>query len=365
MRILSQSWSNFSKGYQTARDLEQQARSNWQASWHKSVSFAQEQGVKKAANFIQIQISNEKRTLRLILILLAGVVLLMAVLSSLVKYFPNLGWILLPASVLNVLQALALLLPIVEKLRTIAALSRVEPRAETPRLPLDVTEQWWKSVVDAEPEPDGSARFDFLAYLSSSLPNDYFAVRSLLVKKSLDVDVLVIGPTGIWIFEVKDWRGRVTCRNGVWRHEGPGNLSESPERAFDEQWLDGRNTIEQTLSLKLARNARLGTLLRGGLVFTHPGLELDIDGSSRAEYGTPAQWLQRMRNAEKIQQFSIEIQLLILDALLDYAFSLYVTRPLVNSAVDLARALYGDVLENLRQYILRQVRSRISGRQIF
>ncbi len=357
MRILSQSWSNLSKGYQTARELEQLALGNWQARWEQSVTFAQQQGLKKAANFIQQQIVDEKKSLRMVLLLLGGLLLLLTVLSQLAVFFPNWKWLIAPVGFFNLLQALLLLLPVVDKLRRISQLARQQPQAESADVMLDVTEQWWQRVADGDIQADAGEQ-DFAGYLARNLPDEYIAVRSLLVKKSLDVDVLLVGPTGIWIFEVKDWRGRVTCQGGIWQREDAGDGASGPERPFDEQWLDERDNIEKTLNLRLARNARLGTLLRGGLVFTHPAVELDIDKSSKADYGTPEEWLQRIRAAAKIQQFSVEVQLLILDTLLDYALSLAVTRPMLNSAVDLAKLLYGDLLENLRQYILRQVRAQ-------
>jgi hypothetical protein len=377
MRIINPQWTNLSKGYQAARDLEQQALRNWEAKWAQSVEFARQQGIKRAAESIQVQIASEKKTLRLILILLAGVILLMAVVTSLLQRFPNLQWFLIPAGVINFLQAAVLLLPILDKLRKISVLGSTQPEPEQPGTSLEIAEQWWQSVSSRAPsQPTGEAglgEFSFLRYLSENLPNDYIAVQSLLVKQSLDVDVLLIGPTGIWLFEVKNWRGRVTLHNGIWKHEAaPGETPDDPSRPFDDaqdkpsdaQWLDERETVEKTLNLRLARNARFGTLLRGGLVFTHPNVQLEMDGSSKVEVGTPPQWLRRIRSTAKMAQFSTEVQLLVLDVLLDYALSLYVTRPLVKSAVELAKLLYGDVLEDLRRYILRQVRSRVAEGQI-
>lgn len=365
MRIIKPEWTNLSKGYQAARELEQQALKNWEAQWARSVAFAQEQGVRRAAGFIQAQIADEKKTLRFILILLAAVIALMALVSSLIEQFPALRWLLIPAGVINFLQGAALLLPILEKLRTISALGREVPQPEQPAASLEITEQWWQGISSADPtQPASTAdlgEFNLLKYFSENLPNDYIAVSSLLVKKSLDVDVLLVGPTGIWVFEVKHWRGRVSCRNGVWKREGAGgDAPEDPTRPFDEQWLDERESLEKTLNLRLARNTHFGPLIRGGLVFTHPDVQLEIDSSSKAQYGTPPQWLQRIRSTARVAQFSTEVQLLVLDVLLDYAFSLYVTRPLVKSAAELAKLLYGDLLEDLRQFILRQVRARVS-----
>ncbi|MCS6993048.1 MAG: NERD domain-containing protein [Anaerolineales bacterium] len=366
MRILDPQWTHLSKGYQAVRDLERQARQNWERAWGKSVAFAREQGLKRAAATIQAQIRAEKRTLRLVLVLLAGVLLFMAILVALADSYPFLRPFLLPVGVINLLQALILFLPIAEKVLAIVALSKIQPPAEEPQTSLELTEQWWQAVSSREPLETGDAaetgQVAFLKFLAEHLPDDYFAVRSPFLQSSLNIDVLVIGPTGLWLFETRHWRGRVICRAGVWQREpSPDAPLESLTTPLDRSWLVGRKIIETTLSAQFARQTNFGALIRGGLVFTHPEVQLELDSSSKVEAGTPPQWLQRIRNAARLAHFSTEVQLFMLDALLDYALALYVTRPIVQSAVELAKTLYGDLLEDLRQYILRQVRSRLAA----
>lgn len=366
MRIIHPEWTNLSKGYRAARDLEQQALKNWQTAWKKSVEFARQQGLKRASAAIQAQIHLEKRTLRLVLVLLAVVVLFMAVLSALIETYPQLRFFLLPIGVIHFIQSLILILPIAEKLLAIAALRKIQPPPEEPQASLDITEQWWQAISSGDALENGDSaeagQIAFLKYLSQQLPDDYFAARSPFLQSSLNVDVLVIGPTGIWLFETRHWRGRVICRGGIWQREpAPNAPLESLTTPLDQSWLAGRKTIEQTLSSKLARTANLGALIHGGLVFTHPDVQVQVDSSSKVQAGTPPQWVHRIQGAPPLTQFSTEVQLLVLDILLDYALSLYVTRPVVQSAVDLAKMLYGDLLEDLRQYILRQVRSRMAG----
>ena len=363
MRIINPQWSNLAKGYQTALNLEQQARQNWQNQWQKSVEFARRQGAKYAAALIQTQIQHEKRTLRIILVLLAIILLGMALLGQVAESYPQIQWLLLPVGVINTLQALILLLPILDKFKTIAELNKTEARAENPQTSLDLTEQWWQFISGYEtPENMSSAedgQLAFLKYLDSNLSNEYIALRSPLIQNSLHIDVLVLGPNGIWLFEINHWSGKITCQDGIRRYtNAPGNPASSLENP-GKLWQSGRGLIEKTLNLRLARNANFGLLLHGGLVFTHPGAQIETSPNSPIECGTPAQWLQRIRATPKVSKFSTELQLIILDILLDYAFSAYVTKPLLSSSIELAKALYGDTLDNLRDYILRQIRARL------
>jgi hypothetical protein len=363
MRIINPQWNNLSKGYQTALALEKQARQNWQTKWAKSVDFARQQGIKRAANLIQSQVQSEKRTLRIVLVLLAAILVSMTILSALAESNPQLNWLLLPVGVINTLQALILLLPILEKLKAIAELNKTQAQAESLNPSLDLTEQWWQFVSGYETPANMANAEDgqlaFIKYLAQNLPNDYFAIHSPLIQNSLHIDVLLLGPTGIWLFEINHWSGKITCHDGIQRFtNAPGQPASGLENP-GKLWQTGRNLIEKTLSLRLARNANFGLLLHGGLVFTHPSVQIETSPNSPIECGTPSHWLQRIRATPKVSKFSTELQLIVLDILLDYALSTYVAKPLLSSSIELAKALYGDTLDHLRDYILRQVRRHL------
>ena len=38
-------------------------------------------------------------------------------------------------------------------------------------------------------------------------------MRGLLVARNL----VVVDPTGVWVYEVKHWSGEITCERGEWR----------------------------------------------------------------------------------------------------------------------------------------------------
>lgn len=238
---------------------------------------------------------------------LAGVLLLMAVIAALIESYPQLRWFLLPAGGIHLIQALILVLPIAEKVLAIAALKKIQPPPEDPQTSLDLTEQWWQAISSQDvlesSDSDEAGQISFLRYLAEHLPDDYFAVRSPFLQSSLNVDVLVIGPTGIWLFETRHWRGRVICRGGIWQREpAPDALLESLTTPLEQSWLAGRKIIEQTLSLKMARHVNFGALIRGGLVFTHPQVQVQVDSSSKVQVGTPPQWLQRIRRTSRLSE---------------------------------------------------------------
>ena len=121
--------------------------------------------------------------------------------------------------------------------------------------PSDLSGRWWGTVSARGPSvrrpgPALEARGygdqgeeALVAYLSKSLPGDYVALRGPLVARNLDADLVVVGPTGVWVYEVKHWSGEITCRGGQWRRtktyrERGGRLVREVQgiRPFDGQW---------------------------------------------------------------------------------------------------------------------------------
>ena len=149
----------------------------------------------------------------------------------------------------------------------------------------DVTNRWWREVhAAAHGSSQDYAHGDegeslFIEALSEKLSHDYLAVPNLKVHKSLDVDVLVVGPSGVWVFEVKYWSGHVVCDDGDWHRERqyfePGGTEatevEPIEHAWDRQWQRELEAVTTTLDRRLKAPIANGATGHGGLVFSHPG----------------------------------------------------------------------------------------------
>jgi hypothetical protein len=194
----------------------------------------------------------------------------------------------------------------------------------------DPISRWWKGLsaneVQVSDRYGDIGEIEFFHYLEANLPDTYLGLRGLQVARSLDVDVLVIGPTGIWVFESKYWRGRISVRQGVWKREeshweagGREVETESEIEAFDQQWLRERDQVQKTLQVRLPRYSWLPGLVQGGIVFTHPEIELDVDRSCQAELGGQAYWLKRILSAPVRRELTLELRLEVLDAFLNYA----------------------------------------------
>ena len=63
----------------------------------------------------------------------------------------------------------------------------------------------------------------------------------------------------------------------------------------------------------------LGDAIRGGLVFTHNHVTLDIDPSCRVEYGSIPYWVKKISSSPAVPNMNTDILLCFVDALLEYA----------------------------------------------
>src|SRR5262249_28183154 len=146
----------------------------------------------------------------------------------------------------------------------------------------------------------------------------------------LDVDLLVVGPTAVWVFEVKHWTGLIMCRDGHWwrsknyySSQGALRCDEGEIKPFDRQWIRERKEIQETLRRRV-RPPHLGERVTGGLVFTHLNVVLDIDESVKCGFGSPEFWATHLREVAGRNQESITLssKLAVLDGLLDRAESI-------------------------------------------
>ncbi len=188
-------------------------------------------------------------------------------------------------------------------------------------------------------------------------PEDYICLWRVLVNHNLDIDILVIGTAGIWIFESKFLKGRIALNNGSWyrRKEhyesdkdwiGPKIITEDENlESPEDQWLREKEALihvlrkDQSLS-----NLQWDTLVKGGVVFTHPDSSLSIDETSQAEVGLIPDWQETITDFfedadnQELEVLSKEQVFHIADLLLDHSRRLNDDNS--RSAVEIAKEAY-------------------------
>ena len=243
-------------------------------------------------------------------------------------------------------------------------LGRKPTLQNTPSISLDIISAWWQALeIQEEPERgyglEGVTKF--LDVLTRKLPDNFITFQELLVTQSLDADVLVLGPNGIWVLESKFWAGQVVCRKGTWYqvkdvHQRGGALDKKVTSYGinpDDQWLREQSMVIETLRRRVPEHPFLLKHVKGGLVFTHPDVELLIDNSCKVQWGRVEDWAETILRAKPVRQFTPETQLDVADAILTFANIVDRENPQRSSAGSLAQRIYNTAAGEAKKYVLK------------
>jgi len=234
--------------------------------------------------------------------------------------------------------------------------------------PADLEGRWWDSLAPeqlAVTKPGDSGGLDFLAQLARALPDTCLAVWNSVApdQQAPDSQVLLLGPGGIWLFEVRTWRGTILKLDGIWKqvqtHRVKLGVKRNEESSYDPgpdaRWLQEKRKIIKTLENPFPQQPWTQDLVQGGVVFSHPKAGVDkkrIRGNTAA-YGRARAWVERVRRSPAREGFPLELQLEILDALNgeDGLKSAEVARPV--SSKEQAGRLYQEAVAELRDWVAK------------
>lgn len=177
-----------------------------------------------------------------------------------------------------------------------------------------------------KPYEGATGEYHFIARLQS-LSSDGLILYRLQQQPGDDIDVAIVGPIGIWVFEVKYLKGIVRWRDGWWsqrktyrgRSGMPVTEIREAEEAYDQQW---RRMVEDVLKTlrwhapELVKQIPKILRVRGGLVFTHPQGNYDIAPGSPFNWGVIPFWIDLLRDMPPIPEVGERAVYEVLDVLL-------------------------------------------------
>jgi len=117
-------------------------------------------------------------------------------------------------------------------------------------------------------------------FLSSQLGDQYTAYYNLPLngnRRTSDVDCILVGPSGLFVFEAKHHQGLILYRNGVWARIKVGRRGA----LYGGQLGDPSGQLSRNIrKLKdlLGQAYLCGLWLHGAVVFTNPWDVLDTEG---------------------------------------------------------------------------------------
>jgi hypothetical protein len=167
----------------------------------------------------------------------------------------------------------------------------------------------------------------FIRRLREDFDDRYYLLARLMQRPREDVDLVLIGPKGVWVFEVKHWSGEIYWDDQGWRRvqtyyeRGGVQTTKQPDvnEAPDQQWIRAAAQVGRTLqSHAAAILARYPSLaqVRGGIVFTKEEAVLKFQPGRPAFWGNTNFWIKTLHEVEPKADLDRRSTLQLVEALL-------------------------------------------------
>ena len=161
------------------------------------------------------------------------------------------------------------------------------------------------SLPKKKPHPDAAGEYHFITRLQSLLDESYI-LYGVQLTPEVDIDTILIGPKGIWIFEVIYMKGLIRWRDSEWsiirsnRRLAKRNQYQEQkiDPGFDTRWQRASNEISKILQEQdnsFGGNSPGPIKIHGGLVFTHSQGRYDIPPGCPFNWGIVPFWLEKFQ----------------------------------------------------------------------
>lgn len=167
----------------------------------------------------------------------------------------------------------------------------------------------------------------FIQQLRDVFDERYYVIAHAMQRPKEDVDVILIGPKGIWVFEIKHWSGKIFWDDQGWRREqtyfgrGGVEITKQPEigEPPDEQWTRAAAEVSLTLQRRapdiLERYPALEKV-HGGIVFTKKDAVFKFQPGRPTFWGPLNFWIKTLHDLEPKVELDRRCTLQLIEALL-------------------------------------------------
>jgi len=123
------------------------------------------------------------------------------------------------------------------------------------------------------------------------------------------VDLILIGPKGIWVFDIRHWDGKVFWDDDGWRREldtknGRGMDTVIPliaDKTPDQMWIRSAAQVTRNLQTYAAETLERYPAFEqvlGGIVFSNEEALLKVQPGRPVFWGTPGFWIKTLNEVE-------------------------------------------------------------------
>ena len=140
--------------------------------------------------------------------------------------------------------------------------------------------------------------------LNSKLSDDYFLLNDLSFGNGGgDIDHIILGPSGVFVLETKNWSGEIICHGDEWTRTGKRSFKGSPSLQVKRNAARIKRVIDSAQFLKA-----LDIQVEGVVVFTnkHANLRLNYPTVPILKLPQLPQWVQTERNGKTYSQPQLE-----------------------------------------------------------
>jgi hypothetical protein len=168
--------------------------------------------------------------------------------------------------------------------------------------------------------------FSFIARLQI-IDSEAYILHNLRIDNENSIDVALIGPRGIWVFEVIHQDGTIRWREGQWTHRRTylrlsgsalTEIRDSKDK-YDHRWNSAvRNlteNIEASLPELIERSPNI-LRIRGGLVFTNKKVKVDIPPGCPFNWGIIPFWIEKLEEVPSVAGFDEQAIFSLIDFLI-------------------------------------------------
>jgi hypothetical protein len=193
-------------------------------------------------------------------------------------------------------------------------------------------------------------------FFDQSLSGEYLALHNLNLGDGYRLDIVLVGPNGVWLFLDIDWPGIIVCNGQTWHPMG-NDQPDDPRTAKQLTWISCQERLLARLQDTLTNLPNpWEEIVSGGLVFSNPQVQLQPSDECAVSADTPSVWLERIRATPVITSLNLPERLHIIDTLAKYSRQKGETSAIVHpltlmSAVSLAESVFSQANKDISRYL--------------